>query len=71
MALGLAGIGGWLAALLGALAWLVATVVYLPTVRSYACSPVWALTLPLAGILYGGMTIDSALRGPRAGRLVW
>jgi len=71
VALGLAGIGGWLAALLGALAWLVATVVYLPTVRSYACSPVWALTLPLAGILYGGMTIDSALRGPRAGRLVW
>ena len=50
---------------------LVATAVYLPTVRSYACSPLWALTLPLAGVLYGGMTIGSAIRGPRAGRFVW
>jgi len=49
-------------ALPGALAWGTMTAAYLPTVRRYA-QPWWiALTLPLAGILYTAMTVDSARR---------
>ena len=33
--------------------------------------PLWALTLPLAGILYGAMTVDSAVRHVRDARAVW
>ena len=71
LVLGLAGTSGWTSPLLGGLAWLAATLAYLPTVRFYGCSPLWTLTLPLAGALYGGMTIDSAIRASRAGRVVW
>ena len=31
----------------------------------------WALTLPLAGLLYGAMTVDSALGDARGERAVW
>ncbi len=71
VALALSGVGGRLALSLGGLAWLVATAVYLPTVRFYRLFPLWALTLPLAGLLYGAMTVDSAIRRPRSGRFVW
>ena len=46
----------------GALAWAAMALVFLPTVRFFGLSPPWALTLPLAGALYAGMTIDSAAR---------
>ena len=46
----------------GVAAWTVMSVAYAPTVRLYR-QPLWrALTLPLAGILYTAMTVDSALR---------
>jgi hopene-associated glycosyltransferase HpnB len=51
---------------LGGAAWLLQAALFLPTVRYFRLSPVWALTLPLAGLLYGAMTIDSALRRDRA-----
>ncbi len=51
----------------GAVAWALAAVVALPAVRAFGLRPAWALTLPLGGTLYGGMTLDSALRGPRGG----
>jgi len=35
--------------------------IYWPTVRFYGLSPFWALTLPIAGGLFGAMTISSAL----------
>jgi len=38
------------------------TLLYVPTVRYHRLRPTWALTLPLAGALYGAMTCDSALR---------
>ena len=38
---------------------------YLPTVRAYRLNPLWALTRPLATLLYGAMTLDSALRPRR------
>jgi hopene-associated glycosyltransferase HpnB len=71
VAVGLSGAGGALGPVLGAAAWLTAAVVYLPTVRFYRLFPLWALTLPLAGLLYGAMTIDSALKHARNERPVW
>jgi len=35
---------------------------YVPTVRAYGLRPLWALTLPVAIVLYGAMTVGSALR---------
>lgn len=46
---------------LGLAAWLVAIVTFLPAVRFFRLSPAWALALPLAGVLYGAMTLSSAL----------
>jgi hypothetical protein len=44
---------------------------YAPTVRLYR-QPRWrALTLPLAGILYTAMTIDSGLRYARGAGGLW
>ena len=50
---------------LGAAAWLLQAVLVLPTVRYFRLGPLWALTLPAAGLLYGAMTLDSALRPDR------
>ena len=52
------------AAALGGGAWLAMTVAFLPTVRFFGLWPLWAATLPVAGLLYAGMTLDSALRRP-------
>lgn len=35
--------------------------IYWPTIRFYGLSPLWALTLPFAAILFAAMTISSAL----------
>jgi hopene-associated glycosyltransferase HpnB len=55
---------------LGAAGWAAMTLVFLPTVRFFRLPAAWALTLPLAGLLYGAMTVDSALRHA-AGRHRW
>jgi hopene-associated glycosyltransferase HpnB len=52
-------------AALGAAAWLLQAALVLPTARYFRLNPLWALTLPLAGVLYGAMTVDSALRPQR------
>jgi hopene-associated glycosyltransferase HpnB len=57
--------GTWLAAGLGLAGWLLQTLVYLPAVRHFGLSPTWALALPLAGVLYGGMSADSAVQHAR------
>ena len=46
---------------LGAAAWLLMAVVYLPVLRLYRRSPLWALLLPLAAVFYAGATVHSAL----------
>lgn len=51
------------AAALGALAWLCSSLVFRPAVRHFGLGRAWSWTLPLAGTLYGLMTLDSALRG--------
>jgi hypothetical protein len=42
------------------------TALYLPAIRFFRLNPAWALTLPVAGCFYGGMTLDSALRSRRS-----
>jgi hopene-associated glycosyltransferase HpnB len=49
------------AAVLGLAAWATMTTTFLPAVRFFGLSPAWAPTLPLAGLLYGAMTLSSAL----------
>jgi hopene-associated glycosyltransferase HpnB len=71
VALGGAGVIGWLPAVLGGMAWLVSSVVYVTTLRRYGLRLAWAVTLPLAGLVYGGMTVDSALRYARGERRQW
>lgn len=56
----------WLALGLAASAWGLMTALYLPTIRFYRIRPLWALTLPFAALLYGAMTVDSALRSRRS-----
>ena len=60
-----------LPAALGAAAWTLMTAVFLPAVRFFDLRPTWALALPLAGLLYGAMTVDSALRHAAGWRRVW
>jgi hopene-associated glycosyltransferase HpnB len=60
-----------LALALGLSAWMVSAVVFLPTIRYFRLSPAWAAALPAAGTLYGGMTLDSALRHARGLRGRW
>ena len=54
--------GDGAAALLGAAAWALMAVSAWPTYRLYGQAPWRALTLPIAAILYGAMTFDSARR---------
>ncbi len=42
--------------------WALMAITYWPTIRLYRLSPLWTLTLPIVGILYTLMTLDSALR---------
>lgn len=49
-------------ALLGAAAWLLMIICFLPTVRFYRLSPLWALALPVISIFYMGAAIHSAIR---------
>ncbi len=58
-------------ALAGLTAWGVMSAAYAPTVRLYRLPPWRALTLPLAGMLYTAMTIDSARRHARGRGGTW
>jgi hopene-associated glycosyltransferase HpnB len=61
VAFGLAGLTGWT----------LMTAAYATAVRFFRLAPGWALTLPVAGVLFGGMTLDSARRHRRGARRVW
>lgn len=54
--------GDGFAALFGVGAWGLMAAAYAPTVRLYGLAPAYTLTLPLAGVLYALMTLDSARR---------
>jgi hypothetical protein len=47
---------------LGASAWLMMALAESPTLRIYRLPVVWSLFLPVAALLYLGMTVDSARR---------
>jgi hopene-associated glycosyltransferase HpnB len=52
----------WLLTSIGLLTWLLVAIAYLPTIRLYRLSPLWAFCLSAIAFLYTLMTIDSALR---------
>lgn len=56
---------------IGFWAWALMSVVYRPAVRFFGLSYAWAWTLPLAGVLYQAMTLDSALRYAAGVRTSW
>ncbi|MCA9469831.1 MAG: glycosyltransferase, partial [Nitrospira sp.] len=47
---------------LAVFAWLIMMYTFQPTVRLYALAPIYGVALPVAALLYLGMTIDSAWR---------
>jgi hopene-associated glycosyltransferase HpnB len=49
-------------AALGAAAWLMMLLSYLPVLRMYRLNPLWALALPLVAAFYAGATLHSALK---------
>jgi hopene-associated glycosyltransferase HpnB len=51
---------GVISAALGAAAWLLMTLSYIPVLRLYGLSLLWALALPLVAVFYMGATIHSA-----------
>jgi hypothetical protein len=57
--------------LTGAAGWCLMSLVYTRAIRLFELGLPWALTLPLAGVLYGGMTLDSARRHAQGSRGVW
>ncbi len=59
------------AALMGLLAWLAMAVAFAPTLRLYGRPAVAGLGLPLAGLLYIAMTLDSARRHRRGEGGLW
>jgi hopene-associated glycosyltransferase HpnB len=63
--------GNAAAGLTGALAWLLMAASYAPMLRHYGRSPIEALLLPKAGLLYTLMTIDSARLYYRRGGNRW
>ncbi|MFB3815514.1 MAG: glycosyltransferase [Terriglobales bacterium] len=54
--------GSVLPVALGAAAWLLMTIAYLPMVRFHGVNPVFALTLPLAALFHMGATVVSACK---------
>jgi hopene-associated glycosyltransferase HpnB len=55
----------------GLCTWGLMAVVYRPAVLFFGLSRLWSVTLPLAGLLYGAMTVDSALRYLVGKRTTW
>lgn len=56
---------------LAAATWGLQSLSFAPTLALYDRHPGWGFTLPLAGLLYTGMTIDSGLRHRRGRGAVW
>jgi len=53
--------GGW-AAVFGAATWILMSFSFLPMVRFYGLSPLWAFSLPLVALFYAGATVHSAIQ---------
>ena len=55
-------ISDWLEASLGFITWTIMTIAYLPTIKLYKLSSIWAIFLPAIALLYTLMTINSAVK---------
>ncbi|MGF1542679.1 MAG: glycosyltransferase [Pleurocapsa sp.] len=53
-------ITNWILVIISLMTWLLMTIAYLPTIRLYKLSILWAFSLPAIALLYTLMTIDSA-----------
>ena len=62
---------GGSAELCGLLAWIIATLSFLPTLRRFRLSPAWALLMPAVALFYVAATIGSALDHYRGRGVVW
>ncbi len=58
---------GALALGVGLAGWAAMAITSGPVTREFGLAWPWRLALPASGVLYGAMTVDSALRGPRGG----
>lgn len=58
-------------AALGAAAWALAAITFLPSLALYRRSLLWAPALPAAALLYAAMTVDSARRHARREGAAW
>jgi hopene-associated glycosyltransferase HpnB len=67
----LAVFGAGLVRLAGISAWLLMAVSFWPMLRFYGRSLLWALALPLIGLLYAGFTLDSAVQHWRGRGGMW
>lgn len=56
---------------LGLVTWLVSIGSFVPTLRRFRISPLWALTLPFVAIFYTAATIGSAVNHYRGRGVVW
>ncbi len=54
--------GNWSVVIAGLAGWLLMAWAYLPTLRFYGCTPLFAFCLPVISLLYTLMTLDSAWR---------
>ena len=63
--------GHGLAQTLGLLAWALMTVAFLPILRFYRLSPLWAPFLPLIALAYMAFTVDSAYQYARKRGGLW
>ena len=61
----------WLLITISILTWLLMTWAYLPTIKLYKLSIVWAFCLPAIALLYTLMTIDSAIKYYRGKGGAW
>jgi hopene-associated glycosyltransferase HpnB len=59
------------AGIAGILAWTAMAVSFQPMLRFYRSSPLWALALPLIGLVYTAFTLDSALQFWRGRGGMW
>jgi hopene-associated glycosyltransferase HpnB len=61
---------GWAQVLAGG-AWVLMMLAFLPTLRFYRLSPVWALALPAVALAYMAFTLDSAYQHSRGRGGLW
>ena len=55
----------------GLLAWAVMTATFLPTLRRFRLSPLWAVALPAVAAFYMAATLGAALDHHRGRGVVW